>query len=119
MGPGGGEFYSGDNSLYNVSELGIPTLEGHDEVTSGALHHQPSTPELATTAYDVFGRWDTLGVRFLTDHLNGDVYFRVHRPDHNAQRCRAQFRLATLMLEQLDRMREIIAAAGLAARAAS
>ncbi|HEY4376567.1 MAG TPA: SdrD B-like domain-containing protein, partial [Acidimicrobiales bacterium] len=70
MGPGGGEFYSGDNSLYNVTEFGVPALEGHDEVTSGALHHQPSTPELATTAYDVFGRWDTLGVRFMTDTGN-------------------------------------------------
>jgi hypothetical protein len=59
------------------------------------------------------------GVRFLTDHLNGDVYFRVHHPDHNAQRCRAQFRLATLMLEQLDRLREIISAAGITARSAS
>jgi Ser/Thr protein kinase RdoA (MazF antagonist) len=29
-------------------------------------------------------------LRFLTDHLEGDVYFRVHRPDHNLDRCRTQ-----------------------------
>jgi hypothetical protein len=67
LGPGGGEFYDADNSLYRVLESGIQVLEGHDEVTMGALHHQPGTPQLATTAYDVFGRWDTLGVRFMTD----------------------------------------------------
>ena len=67
MGPGGGEFYGADNSLYNVDNFGVPTLEGHDEVTMGGLVHLPSSPEVATTAYDVFGRWDTLGVRFLTD----------------------------------------------------
>jgi Ser/Thr protein kinase RdoA (MazF antagonist) len=29
-------------------------------------------------------------LRFLTDHLEGDVYFRIHRPDHNLDRCRTQ-----------------------------
>jgi hypothetical protein len=33
------------------------------------------------------------GLRFLTDYLLGDTYFRVHRPDHNLDRCRAQFQL--------------------------
>ena len=33
------------------------------------------------------------GVRFLTDHLDGDRYFRVHRPGHNLQRARVQFAL--------------------------
>lgn len=35
----------------------------------------------------------TIGLRFLTDFLNGDTYFRVHRPEHNLDRCRTQFRL--------------------------
>ena len=33
------------------------------------------------------------GLRFLTDHLQGDTYFKVHRPDHNLHRCRTQFAL--------------------------
>jgi hypothetical protein len=32
-----------------------------------------------------------IGVRFLTDFLSGDTYFRTARPDHNLLRCRAQF----------------------------
>jgi hypothetical protein len=35
----------------------------------------------------------TIGIRFLTDFLAGDVYFRVHRPRHNLDRCRTQFKL--------------------------
>ena len=58
-------------------------------------------------------------VRFLTDHLDGDVYFRVHRPDHNAQRARAQLRLAEQMLDQLDELRAMIAAAAVTTRASS
>ena len=32
-------------------------------------------------------------VRFLTDHLDGDRYYRTHRPDHNLDRCRSQLKL--------------------------
>ena len=32
-------------------------------------------------------------IRFLADHIAGDVYFRVHHEGHNLQRARAQLRL--------------------------
>jgi Ser/Thr protein kinase RdoA (MazF antagonist) len=41
-----------------------------------------------------------IGLRFLTDYLNGDVYFRVHYPEHNLVRARVQFQLVKEM-EQL------------------
>ena len=34
------------------------------------------------------------GIRFLTDHLDGDRYFRIRRPGHNRERARAQLALA-------------------------
>lgn len=46
----------------------------------------------------------TLGVRFLTDHLNGDVYFKVKRPNHNLDRARVQFRMVERMEQCKDRM---------------
>ena len=33
------------------------------------------------------------GIRFLTDYLNGDTYFKIHRPNHNLDRARNQFKL--------------------------
>lgn len=33
------------------------------------------------------------GIRFLTDYLNGDIYFKVHRESHNLDRARNQFKL--------------------------
>ncbi|MDR3051119.1 MAG: aminoglycoside phosphotransferase family protein [Oscillospiraceae bacterium] len=33
------------------------------------------------------------GVRFLTDHINGDTYFHISRPGHNLDRARTQFHL--------------------------
>lgn len=51
-----------------------------------------------------------LGMRFLTDHLNGDVYFRIHRPGHNLDRARTQFKLVADMEAKMDEMQSIIEA---------
>lgn len=45
------------------------------------------------------------GVRFLTDHLSGDVYFRIHREGHNLDRCRTQFQLIREMESHWEEMR--------------
>ncbi|MBD3392239.1 MAG: phosphotransferase [Chitinivibrionales bacterium] len=49
------------------------------------------------------------GIRFLTDYLLGDVYYRVSRPAHNLDRCRVQFALAEDMERKMDRMRRLVA----------
>lgn len=48
------------------------------------------------------------GLRFLTDHLAGDTYFKIHRPGHNLDRCRTQFALVARMEEQLPDLRIIV-----------
>lgn len=44
------------------------------------------------------------GMRFLTDYLEGDRYFRIHRPEHNLDRARTQFALAADMERKWDEM---------------
>ena len=48
------------------------------------------------------------GLRFLADHLNGDVYFRIHRPGQNLDRARAQFALFRDMEKHSAKAREIL-----------
>ena len=48
------------------------------------------------------------GMRFLTDYLEGDHYFKVHREGHNLDRCRTQFKLVEDMEAKWDTMQEII-----------
>lgn len=48
------------------------------------------------------------GIRFLTDHLNGDTYFKIHRQGHNLDRCRTQFRLVASMERQEDAMNRLV-----------
>ena len=49
------------------------------------------------------------GIRFLTDHLEGDGYFKIHRPGHNLDRCRTQLKLVSDMEGAWDEMNRIIA----------
>jgi Ser/Thr protein kinase RdoA (MazF antagonist) len=48
------------------------------------------------------------GIRFLADHLDGDVYFRIHREGQNLDRCRTQFKMVADMEEKLDQMERIV-----------
>ena len=49
------------------------------------------------------------GVRFLTDYLSGDTYFRIHRPEHNLDRTRTQFALVADMERKWADMAAIVA----------
>lgn len=48
------------------------------------------------------------GIRFLTDYLSGDTYFKIHRPNHNLDRCRTQFKLVADMEKKMDQMHVIV-----------
>jgi len=48
------------------------------------------------------------GMRFLTDYLQGDTYFKIHREHHNLDRCRTQFKLVADMETKWEQMQEIV-----------
>ena len=65
------------------------------------------------------GEWDLLpaaprimtvenAIRFLTDYLEGDVYFHIDDPKQNLRRCRMHLILANKMKQQETKMNEII-----------
>ena len=49
------------------------------------------------------------GMRFLTDYLQGDVYFKTSRLEHNLDRARNQFKLVSDMEDKWETMQEIVA----------
>ncbi len=49
-----------------------------------------------------------MGIRFLTDYLEGDVYYKINHPMHNIDRCRAQFKLVREITTQEQEMGKII-----------
>ena len=52
-----------------------------------------------------------IGIRFLTDYLAGDTYFKVHREGHNLDRCRAQFKLVESIEQQEEAMNRLVESA--------
>lgn len=48
------------------------------------------------------------GIRFLTDYLNGDIYFKIHKEKHNLHRARTQFKLVSDIEGKMDIMNKII-----------
>lgn len=49
------------------------------------------------------------GVRFLTDYINGDTYFKTEYPEHNLVRCRTQFKLVADIESKSAELEEIVA----------
>lgn len=82
-------------------------IRGFAETTGKSLH--PSEWEAMPVCGAVITM--TIGIRFLTDHLNGDKYFKVHRDNHNLDRARTQFELVRQMLAQLPELEAIVAKA--------
>jgi Ser/Thr protein kinase RdoA (MazF antagonist) len=64
-------------------------------LTEAEKHYLPFSGKLITLE---------IGTRFLTDYLNGDIYFKTKRPTHNLERCRNQFKLVESMEQQMDKM---------------
>ena len=101
-----------------------PTLE--DEPDLAKVHMRPTMfKELARGYLDAAGSFltktershiafagrlitFTIGIRFLTDYLGGDTYFRVHRPGHNLDRARTQFKLVESIERQEAAMQKFV-----------
>lgn len=70
-----------------------------DFLTPQEVDHLPFSAKLMTLE---------CGMRFLTDYLEGDVYFKTHRESHNLDRCRTQFKMVEDMEAKFDQMERII-----------
>ncbi|MEI6890606.1 MAG: aminoglycoside phosphotransferase family protein [Pontiella sp.] len=79
-------------------------VNGYMETASGFL--VPKEKELLPLS----GKLITfeIGLRFLTDYLQGDTYFKTHRDGQNIDRCRKQFKMVQSMEEQMDAMQDVM-----------
>lgn len=87
-----------DLELFEFYVRGYLSQAG-DSLTEREINYLPFSAKLMT--YEC-------GMRFLTDYINGDTYFRVHYPDHNLVRCRTQFALVADIEKKFDEMKEIV-----------
>ncbi|MDB5263663.1 MAG: desulfatase [Adhaeribacter sp.] len=64
--------------------------------------------ELASLTYGVLLLPYIMGLRFLTDYIDGDNYYKIHFPEHNLQRARAQLQLVKQLEARQEQMVQII-----------
>ena len=88
-----------DIELYEAYTRGF--LEGaQGGLTPAELEYLPWGAKLMTLE---------CGIRFLTDYLDGDNYFRIHYPEQNLDRTRTQFKLVADMEQQWEAMAAVVA----------
>ncbi len=71
-------------------------------------HSELSATEKKYLAFSARMMTFIIGLRFLTDYLDGDHYFKIHHPGHNLERARVQFRLVKSMEDHAKEMEEIV-----------
>jgi len=87
------------------------SLETYERYTQGyldAMRHSLTPVEIDHLAFSARLMTLECGLRFLADHINGDIYFRTTRKDHNLDRCRTQFKLVEEMEAHFNQMTGII-----------
>ena len=99
-----------DEDEKDLSKVAID-LQKYEAFTRGfvrAIGDIPSEEERRSLALGAVAMTTECGVRFLTDYLDGDKYFRIHYPDQNLARAKCHLTLARDMVAKLDQMQEIV-----------
>lgn len=86
-----------DLNLYEQYVRGFLSSAG-DSLTAEEVKYLPLGAKMMTFE---------CGMRFLTDFIDGDVYFKTRYPEHNLDRCRTQFMLVYDMERKYEQMIEI------------
>ena len=89
-------------------EMRMPMFESIAEGYLDAAHDFLTDEEMRHLAFS--GKLITLeiGIRFLTDFLEGDTYFKTSKPNHNLFRARTQLKLVECIEEQLPMMESYV-----------
>jgi len=96
----------------DLSKVGLD-MAAFEHLTRGYLETASSllTPiEVETLAFGPRLMTLECGMRFLADHLQGDIYFRIHRPEHNLHRARTQFKMVADMEARAQEMDDLVQA---------
>ena len=97
-----------DLSKVNLDlELFEEYVKGYLKGCEGSL----TDTEIAMLPYGAKTMTLECGMRFLTDYIEGDVYFRIHKPEHNLDRCHTQMSLVLDMERKWNEMNEIVSKA--------
>ncbi len=88
--------------------LDINLFKSYTEGFLSEAGHALNEEEVKNLAFSAKLMTLECGVRFLTDYLNGDTYFKTDYPEHNLVRCRTQFKLVKDIENHLDELNNCV-----------
>lgn len=104
---GGNTTREDDDNLDNVG-ISLELFESYTEGFLSASAKALTRAEVENLAFSAMLMTLECGIRFLTDYLDGDVYFKIDYPEHNLVRARNQFKLVYEIEKHIDEMEEIV-----------
>jgi hypothetical protein len=99
-----------DEDEQDLSKVALD-IEKYEAFTRGFVHGvggMISQAEMDSLALGAIAMTAECGVRFLTDYLDGDKYFRIHYPDQNLARAKCHLALTRDMVKKLSEMENIV-----------
>ncbi len=99
---------SEDEKDLSLVKMEMPFFESLAEGYLDAAHGFLTEAEVEHLAFAGWLITTEIGIRFLTDYLDGDKYFRVEYPEHNLVRARNQLELAQSIRAKLPAMQKYI-----------
>lgn len=97
-----------DEKDLSLVDINLPIYESYARGFIKMTQQSLTQVEIENLAFSARFMTFIIGLRFLTDYLDGDPYFRTNYPDHNLDRTRVQFRLIEAMERNSAQMEHII-----------
>ena len=94
----------------DLTKVGIdyPIFEMYTKGYLSEMKDVLNQKEIQLLAFSTFLIAAELGMKFLSDYINGDIYFKTSYPEHNLVRARTQIKLANEIYEHLPQLNEIV-----------
>jgi thiamine kinase-like enzyme len=89
-------------------DINLPIYEAYTQGFIKSTKQSLTETEIANLAFSARFMTFIIGLRFITDYIDGDAYFRTSYPEHNLVRARVQFRLIEAMEKNAERMQQIV-----------
>ncbi len=89
-------------------QFSLDLFRGYARGFLGEVAAALTSTEIENMAFGAILMTYECGMRFLTDYLNGDTYFKVHREGHNLDRARTQIKMVQDMEVLLPKMNIIV-----------
>ncbi len=97
-----------DETDLSKVDINLPIYEAYARGFIKSLRQTLTEAEINNLAFSARFMTFIIGLRFLTDFVDGDPYFRTSYPQHNLDRARVQFRLVERMESKADKMHDIV-----------